>query len=298
MKVTIGLYAFINSFQEAQSWIEMGADELTLLQTYTRDFNSLRMMLKEFKKYEVNLRLLANNACLHECPYSVNHGAAAAHSSAKNETSLNRYFDYSLINCYHRKISKPANIMASDWIRPEDLHYYETLCEETGNDRLVIKLVERTKSTGFLCNVLTAYISQKYDGNLLNLFNWIGNDEATTTFDVAGYADGLSKGQIELTEFIRYSSFFKTPKMYLDNTKLDGFIKFFIHSYQCREKLCWMGDGECDKSSEAYCSYCYEWAKKTVHFEDDSYQKEWVENTEKLKDGFESSKIFNLESIS
>lgn len=292
MKVTIGLYAFINSLQEAKNWIDMQADELTLMQTYTRDFNSLRLMLREFKKYDVNLRILANNGCLHECPFAVNHGAAAAHSSGSNEISANRYFDYSLINCYQRKISQPANVIASDWIRPEDLKYYEELCEETGNDRLVIKLVERTKSTHFLCNAVSAYINEKYEGNLLDLFNWVGNDEATTTFDISGFADSLSKGEIDLQEFIKYSSFFKIPKLYLDNNELNGFIKPFLNNYHCRDKICWMENKDPDVKNENYCYYCYEWAKKAIRFEDVNDRDEWIKNVENLRDSFESSRIF------
>lgn len=292
MKVTIGLYAFINTFQEARNWIDMGADELTLMQSYTRDFNSLRLMLKEFKKYDVNLRILANNGCLHECPFAVNHAAAAAHSSVKDNKSTTTYLDYSLINCYLRKIGKPANILASDWIRPEDLHYYEDLCKETGNDRLVIKVVERTKSTDFLCNVVDAYINERYDGNLLDLFNWVGNGEGEYKFDVHGYIESIGKGELDLEEFTRYSAFFKIPKLYLDNKMLDGFIKHFINNYHCREKLCWMENEDPKEKDDNYCYYCHEWAKKTTHFMDDEYKNKWLENAKDLKIGFDSSKLF------
>lgn len=293
MKVTIGLYAFINTLQEAQNWVDMGADELTLLQSYTRDFEMLKKYLICFKNKDINLRILANNGCLHECPFSVNHGSAAAHSSANNEESTKKYLDYSLVNCYQRKILKPANILASDWIRPEDLRYYEELCEETGNDRLVIKLVERTKSTDFLCNVIGAYIDEKYDGNLLDLFNWIGNNEEGSNLDINGYAKSLAKGELNLEEFKKYSDFFQIPKIILDNNLLDGFISHFKNNYQCREKICWMNNEEPDEQNPNYCYYCHNWAKKAIKIQDKDYYEKWKSNVNELKEGFDSSKIFN-----
>ena len=65
--------------------------------------------------------------------------------------------DFNLINCTYRKVSNPKAILTSEWIRPEDIHYYEELAEETGNKNFSLKLVDRTRSTEFIGNVIKAY---------------------------------------------------------------------------------------------------------------------------------------------
>lgn len=69
------------------------------------------------------------------------------------------------MKCLSTKIEDMSNLISSDWIRPEDLCYYEKLCEETDNFNLSIKLVERTKSTKFLIRVVEAYARRQYKGN-------------------------------------------------------------------------------------------------------------------------------------
>lgn len=296
MKVTIGLYAFIGNLQQAYQWIKLGADELTMMQSYNRNFPALRELLTNLKEYDVNIRIIGNNACLHECPFSVSHGSATAASSADDDESREKYFDYNLINCYSRKINNPDNLIASDWIRPEDIKYYDKLCEETGNDRLVLKLVERTKPTEFLMRVIQAYINEKYEGNLVDLFNWIGNRGIETAGNTADeYVNLIRMGDVDTGSIIRYSSFFNIPHVQIDNQKLDGFIRHFVENYQCDKKICWMKneDPTPEERKGLYCTYCHEWRKKVLNISKEEQEK-WSKNTEILKYDFESSRFFKM----
>lgn len=292
MKITIGLYAFITNLQQAFQWVNMGADEITLSQSYNRNFPALKILLSELRNYDVNVRLIANNGCLHECPFSVSHGSAASHSSSDSDESGSKYFDYNLINCYHRKINYPDNILASDWIRPEDLHYYEELCDETKNHRLLMKLVERTKPTDFLIRVIDAYRTQHYDGNLIDLFNWIGNRGIDTGNDNSAYIKLIQSGKVDQEAFLRYSSFFSIPDVWIDNNLLDGFIRHFVNNYQCDKKICWMKNEDPTENNGLYCTYCHEWRKKVFSVNTEQRNR-WAKGTEKLKDDFESSRFFN-----
>lgn len=297
IKVTIGIYAFVGSLSKAKSWVEMGADELTLTENCTRNFDLLEAMLQTYRDRNVKIRIIANNGCLHDCPYALNHAGAVSASSLMGSRSQKNYFDFSLVNCYARKVTHPANMIASDWIRPEDQHYYEALCERAGNDRLVLKLVERTKSTAFLCRVVKAYIEKKYEGNLLDIMNWIGSDSVNSQkqFDVAGYVQSLRAGKIDMDTLIRYSAFFALPDIYIDNQKLDGFLEHFIHDYQCDRKSCRLESDPAGKPTKYDCTYCREWAKKAVSIDNTkqkAYQK-WIENARILKDKFNTSEIFN-----
>ncbi|MCR5784186.1 MAG: U32 family peptidase [Eubacterium sp.] len=298
MKVTIGVYAYMDSMTKIRNWIEMGADEITLMENCTRNFPFLRQLLKNYNSSPVRFRVIANNGCLHDCPFSLSHAGAVSCSSRTNNASAAQYYDYNLVNCYGRKIEKPTNMICSDWIRPEDLHYYEELCEETGNNNLVIKLVERTKSTEFLCRVAKAYCEESFDGNLLDLFNWVGNDSGGNRFNLQAYIEAAQKGDIEMESLIKYSAFFSLPNLYIDNKKLDGFMEHFVNNYNCRDKVCYLENesGEDvlgDKGN--YCYYCHNWMKKAVSVEPGEQEKykNWIENIYNLREKFHSSRFFN-----
>ena len=94
-------------------------------------------MLLYTKGKNVTLRLIANNLCLHMCPYSIMHGTVQGHFSCSDSCSRGD-IDYCLMKCLSTKIEDMSNLISSDWIRPEDLCYYEKLCEETDNFNLSI----------------------------------------------------------------------------------------------------------------------------------------------------------------
>lgn len=167
MFITLGLYAYPTKIQQIEYWRNWGVDEITLDHCFNRRFDLLRQILKQYKDTGLYLRLIANNLCLRECPFRMAHGAFVGHSDPDKSS-----IDYSLINCNYLKACQPERLLQSEWIRPEDIHYYRELAEETGNEHLAIKLVDRCRSTDFLENVITAYMTESYDGNLLDLVNW------------------------------------------------------------------------------------------------------------------------------
>lgn len=171
IKVTVGIYANVDSLMKVKRWIDLGADEIILVHNINRNFELLKSILMYLKGTNVSVRLIANNFCLYQCPFEMNHDSTVAHAS-ENSQIASCYIDYNIVNCYYRKIKYIGNLMSSDWIRPEDVEVYEKLCEETGNGNLVLKLVERTKTTDFLENVIKAYLNREYNGNLSDLMNW------------------------------------------------------------------------------------------------------------------------------
>ena len=175
MFVTLGLYAYPTNLKHIEYWRNWGVDEITLDHSFNRNFEMLRKVLTLYKDTDLHLRVIANNLCLKECPFRLGHGSFSGHTDP-NRTSM----DYYLINCAYKKISNPTALMTSEWIRPEDIHYYRELAEETGNKNFSIKLVDRTRTTEFLENVITAYMTEKYDGNLLDILNWIDSKKLST----------------------------------------------------------------------------------------------------------------------
>jgi len=296
MWVTLGLYAMVNGIQQINNWITLGADEITLPHSMNRDFEMLEHVLKAFKDTHVNFRLIANNACLHDCPFAIHHASGVSHSSAKDGKGNDKYIDYNIINCYFRKVTKPTHLICSDWIRPEDVHYYDELCDRAGNHNLIIKLVERSKGTEFLSEVLQAYLDEKYEGNLRKLFNWADTGNVVNkNIDNKAFLEEILSGKMDAKSINQYIKFFtQLPDVIVDNQKLDGFINHFLGRYPCREKPCWTENVDPPKGQTKYCTYCYQWMQKAVSYPEDANLEKWSENGYKLLENMRSSRIFGV----
>jgi hypothetical protein len=108
------------------------------------------------------IELLANEGCLNHCPFRSTHDAhiAAANMGVDYDTfHLNRS-----LGCIHILSRSPHRVLASPFIRPEDVHRYEESAE-------IIKICGRTLGKAFLTNAVGSYIKGSYDGNLLALFD-------------------------------------------------------------------------------------------------------------------------------
>ncbi|MBO5318326.1 MAG: hypothetical protein J6B01_00780 [Ruminococcus sp.] len=186
--VTLGLYAYPTTIQHIEYWRNWGVDEITLDHSFNRRFDLLRQLLTQYKDTDLHLRVIANNLCLRECPFRLAHGCFVGHSDPEKFS-----MDYSLINCAYKKITDPAAILTAEFIRPEDVHYYRELAEETGNKNFSIKLIDRTRTTDFLHNVIKSYMEESYDGNLLDIVNWPQAKTIATRPDQSG-ADGAPVG--------------------------------------------------------------------------------------------------------
>ncbi|MBU2699291.1 collagenase-like PrtC family protease [Sporomusaceae bacterium BoRhaA] len=295
LKVSIGAGGYITEMQHVKFWEELGADELTLQHNVNRNFNMLENMLNYTKKSGISLRLIANNVCLHGCPYRIAHGTGQSHASKQNESSQKFHLDYHIIKCTLDKIKNPAELIAAEWIRPEDVKYYEQLCEKTGNYNLFIKLVDRTKTTDFLLRVISAYLSQSYAGSLLDLLLWPSLKEFAQVNKAMGEAVATLDAQ-SMENLGRYFGVFKLlPDVYVDNKKLDGFIEKFISKYDCCDKVCdqavvpnHQNTADNDPSK---CSYCRNWAEKAISF-DRQQIEDWVNNSRELINDMCESKFF------
>lgn len=183
--VTLGLYAYPTTIQHIEYWRNWGVDEITLDHGFNRRFDFLRKLLTQYKDTDLHLRVIANNLCLRECPFRLAHGCFVGHSDPEKFS-----MDYSLVNCAYKKVTHPAAILTAEFIRPEDVHFYRELAEETGNKHFSIKLIDRTRTTDFLHKVVKGYMTESYDGNLLDIVNWPRAKTIATRPDQAGLENG------------------------------------------------------------------------------------------------------------
>jgi len=192
MFVTLGLYAYPTTIQHIEYWRNWGVDEITLDHCFNRRFDQLRKLLAQYKDTDLHLRVIANNLCLRECPFRLAHGCFVGHSDPDLFS-----MDYSLVNCAYKKVVTPTAILTAEFIRPEDVHYYRELAEETGNKHFSIKLIDRTRTTEFLERVIRAYMAEDFDGNLLDIVNW---PQAKTIATLPGTDKPVGEAPTEMPE--------------------------------------------------------------------------------------------------
>ncbi len=279
IKISVGLHACVSELQHIKNWVELGVNEITLQLNNTRNFDLLENMLKFTKGTGVNLRVIANTFCLHNCSYRISHSTGQAHASSTNEPTEKQFMDYYVMSCTRDKVNNPTNFVAADWIRPEDVKYYEGLSEKTGNYDFSIKLAERTKSTSFLVRVVKAYLSRSYDGNLLDLMLWPSKETLAVEAGEKQQQEIENMSQEEKEVFKTFVNFYHLPDVYVDNKKLNGFIEKFVNSYDCNQKVC--GEYYSENNGMLKCSYCSKWAHDAVTF-NDKQREDWLKESNVL----------------
>lgn len=257
LKIHASSFANIDSIQKAKYWQDLGVDLIVLEPTaLNRDFSTLAKIRKQIK---CKLELIANNACLYQCPLNNYHQMINAHASQSGDALRGYFINFCSLNCKYIRLKDTTNFIRSDWIRPEDVHYYEQL----GIDCL--KLAGRTRDKDFILNALDAYTRRRYERNLAELFPFYFN---------ADYLSG-KKGVKRALRGMRYffHPFKANPFLILkisralaqleveiDNRALDGFLDFFVKG-NCRPEAC------------EECGYCRKIAERAVKIDKQFHKK-------------------------
>ena len=265
LEASVSVYNDVDSLQGIQHWVGLGADELTLHYSFNRNFRRLEQALQTT---DVNLRIIANNVCLHECPYSANHATALAHSSQTKSATEGFFLDYYSLRCGLDKLENPAKLIAADWIRPEDVHYYEELCDKVGKTNLSFKLTDRARTTDWLVNVVKAYSERSYDGNLFDIINFMGN-KGYAGVHTKGFFAGAIKRKANILPMRRYEKAVLLAPVQIDNHDLDGFMTPFVNGHDCSQYVCDTAEGDSGDSQDKptnSCGYCKSVAKRHLTF--------------------------------
>ena len=142
---------------------------LVLDRSLNRDLRRLEAVAAQVRRAcpDMRLLLMANEGCLYQCPFKPAHDA---HISLVNEGlcgertfAVNRDF-----GCVQRMLSDPGSLLASPFIRPEDLAQYAGLADG-------IKICGRNRGADFLMRAVSAYADGRYAGNLLDLMDTMGD---------------------------------------------------------------------------------------------------------------------------
>ncbi len=276
LAVNVSTFDYVDNVTKARAWEDMGIDTIVLPNTLlNRDFDALRKFRKHLK---CKIQLLANNACLLGCHCVGYHRVIMSHGSQSSDISGGYVLDYCALGCRYQRFADTVNFIRSDWIRPEDVGYYE----EIGIDGL--KIIGRARSSDFIVKATEAYMKRSYEGNLLDILaHPYGEKRKRTAHNV--FRGLLYAARLHLRNpfYLRKMvSTFPDFKVYLDNKKLDGFLEYFVKgACQCSRR-----GGSCDG-----CNYCLQAAEKALVI-DPSYRDEFLKVYGKILDELVEGKPF------
>lgn len=244
LKVVISTSAGVNSLERAKYWQDLGADEITLDSvTVNRNFR----LIKKIREYvNCKLRLIANVNCLYNCPFRSFHCANVSHASQSTNLIKGFFIDYSYLKCSYQRSADPTNLIRADWIRPEDICYYEDL----GIDG--IKLVDRNMPTKVISLIVNAYVNRSYNGNLMDLFPSPLKTLIMQDFGIFHkFRYFFHPFYVNIFRFLKGKQLFYDDIFYIDNKSLNGFIEYFLE-HDCNEQSC------------EECGYCDDIAHKNI----------------------------------
>src|SRR4030042_1547813 len=216
LKIKVSTTARVNTVRKAQQYEAMGVEEIIIDEHINREFKTLAAIRKAVG---CNLELILNNICLWQCPYNYEHVNHDGHASREGEDDY-CYLQYPGYLCLYRKLMDPVELLKSPWIRPEDVATYE----EMGYDSF--KITERFKRTPLLLEHVRAYENRRYDGNLLDLFT-LPRKNAFTPVHLEYFIKPKHVNIMKVSELGKVFDLEFRELVYLDNSKLKGFLEHF-----------------------------------------------------------------------
>ncbi|HEY9062636.1 MAG TPA: peptidase U32 family protein [Pseudobacteroides sp.] len=242
LKISLSSFVTVESVQRAKYYDEIGVDEITVRENVNRSFQLLKEMKQSVK---CEIQLLANQACLYQCPYQFYHCNFVSHASQRDNPSSEGQLDFSILKCNHLRFTDPAELIKTCWIRPEDLLHYE----EIGIDKF--KLSDRSSPTSWLAKVAEAYHNRRFEGNLAEILNLcIGMNRRQANSPLQASHPKLTDEYKNMRKLLKA---FALLEVNIKNEGLEGFINYF-KSKDCKST-------SCDK-----CQYCNKVAERVVSF--------------------------------
>jgi len=253
-ELAVSLHASTGSLRKIKFWAEeIKASKVTLCLHKT---NRAFPLLKKIRSaVSCDLQLIANQLCLYDCPFSIYHNNFVSHASQSHHILRGFGIDWCLINCRYKLFTHPEELIKSNWIRPEDVGYYESI----GINNL--KIIDRARSTQNIIDTLKVYLTRKFDGNLMDLLAPRNISSGRKLF-LKGLKFFLHPLHINIFKLTKFRKLFSDVGIYIDNRKLDGFLDYFF-------------EGKCNPDSCESCGYCRSVAERVVRV--DNAYKERIE---------------------
>ena len=193
LSVKVSTISQVTNAEKAMFYKRLGADRLVPDESINRDFFALERIRRRFGE---KVELIVNVVCYKNCVYRMPHYNQMSYDSVKlaDQTS----YDYFGHRCVLQRFASIDNLLKLNWIRPEDLKYYNGI----GITRFKLQ-GRQAMMKGDPIRALEAYFKESYDGDLMELLDMF---DPTTSFRIP-----------------------------VDNKKLEGFIAPFVtNDHFCR----------------------------------------------------------------
>ena len=154
ISINISTIAGVKSVKDLQKFKDIEPQRVILHHDSNRNFKDLKKIIKEARKNNIEVELMATESCLRRCPNRTAHYEYLAHRNPDKPFHT---------TCNTTKLMYPREILKANFIRPEDLHVYEKMSIK------IFKITGRSKKSSWLPEVVSAYIKRDYDGNLIRL---------------------------------------------------------------------------------------------------------------------------------
>lgn len=234
----------VDSLNRAKFWEGLGADMITFPgPVINRNFKFIELLRKSLA---CKIQLLGNNACRQDCASYINHALNTAHSFRRTDKFNGHIFDYYVTMCWVKRLENPINFIRCDWIRPEDVCFYE----KKGVDR--IQLVDIDVSGDRFIQICGAYINRCHKGNLIELFP--GFDDKIFIRN-----DRKPGAVASLNPFLTLNQPKARDGVFINNQNLSSFLKEM--------------PPECDLSLCRECGYCLSVTEQVVKIDQGYLQK-------------------------
>jgi collagenase-like PrtC family protease len=242
-KVVVSSWARVANVKRGKYWEDLGADEIILAESATRDFAALRSMRRALR---CKLEVIANPSCLYFCYLDTNHINMMTHAAQGGHVSDGFVLDHCQVYCQRMKLGRPDELIKARWVRPEDVGDYEDVVDS-------LKLLERFRTTETLMQVVRAYEKRRFDGNLVELLTLPRrNAHNPPNLEYLIRPDLVNIDlMLEMADIFGYSF---SDVMQIDNRALDGFAEHF-KTHDCYHSSC------------AECGYCQRWTEKVVRID-------------------------------
>ena len=150
---------------KAMEYISDIFDSFYVCRDIQRDRSVLKLFSDWCKTHGKKLCMLVNSGCLRCCPVQIWHDNYLCHKPWKAyEQEFILHYPFRLCGRVTNNIKTAIEVLRMSWIRPDDIHYYETYVS-------VMKLA--TRSTPYPGKMLKAYAEGCYKGDLMLI---IGHD--------------------------------------------------------------------------------------------------------------------------
>ncbi|HET7200953.1 MAG TPA: U32 family peptidase [Burkholderiales bacterium] len=159
LRLRVSTVAGVKTLHDLKPWLPLGIEGVVLHHDVGRDLDHLEAFASYLRRHHpgVEIELLLNESCIPACSTRDAHYARLA-----RETTT--YIEGFQQSCNIPRFRDPSLLLAARWIRPEDMQRYRQI----GVRRF--KIAGREMSGAWLDRTVTAYLQQRHQGNLIELF--------------------------------------------------------------------------------------------------------------------------------